>query len=117
MQNFSMNDFAAMMQQFGLGNGGLQKYLNAYQQLNAQGNPPQNMFQAYKQFRKNLGLQGEVTEADFNQMQNQMSQMPKDQLDQMKSMLSQQASAGAQPTVEQQIQNIQSQLNPKNGGF
>lgn len=112
MQNFSMNDFAAMMQQFGLGNGGMQKYFNAFQQLSAQGGP-QNMFQAYQQFRKNLGMQGEVSESEFNQMQNQMAQMPKEQLDQMRSLVSQQ---NADTNVSQQIQNLQSQIK-SNGGF
>lgn len=87
MQNFSMNDIMSMMQQFGM-NGNMQKYMQAFQQMQSQG-APQNMFQAYQQFRKNLGMQGEVSEEQFETMQKQMNNMPLDQLNQVKSMVTQ----------------------------
>lgn len=91
MQNFNMNDIMAMMQQFGGSNGfGLQKYMQAFQQMQNQGNPG-NMFEAYQQFRKNLGLQGEISPEQFNSLQNQMNSMPQDQLNQMKNFVNQSA--------------------------
>lgn len=100
MQNFSMNDIAGMMQQFGM--NGMQKYMQAFQQMQSQG-MPQNMFQAYQQFRKNLGMQGEVSQEQFNTMQNQMNAMPLEQLNQVKTM------------VNQNVQ--QTSQKPFNGGF
>lgn len=86
MQNFSMNDIMNMMSQFGM--NGMQKYMQAFQQMQTQG-MPQDMFQAYQQFRKNLGMQGNVTQEQFQAMQNQMNSIPQDQLNQVKSMVAQ----------------------------
>lgn len=87
MQNFNMNDLMGMMSQFGM-NGGMQKYMKAFQQMQSQG-VPQDMFQAYQQFRKNLGMQGELTQEQFQGMQNQMANIPQEQLNQVKTMMSQ----------------------------
>lgn len=86
MQNFSLGDLSAMMQQFGM--GGMQKYMQAFQQMQNQG-VPQNMFQAYQQFRKNLGMQGEISSEQFQSMQNQMNSIPQDQLNQVKNLVNQ----------------------------
>lgn len=86
MQNFSANDIMGMMQQFGM--NGMQKYMQAFQQMQAQG-MPQDMFQAYKQFRRNLGMQGEVTQEQFQTMKNQMNNIPPEQLNQVKNMINQ----------------------------
>lgn len=89
MQNFNgMNDFVAMMQQFGMNGGNMQKYVQAYQQMQSQG-MPQNMFQAYQQFRKNLGMQGDISQEQFQTMQSQMQNIPPEQLNQVKTVLSQ----------------------------
>ena len=81
-----MNDVMSMMSQFGMNN--MQKYMQAFQQMQTQG-MPQDMFQAYQQFRKNLGMQGEITKEQFQGMQNQMANMPQDQLNQVKNMVNQ----------------------------
>nr|DAD80586.1 MAG TPA: hypothetical protein [Siphoviridae sp. ctYh54] len=87
MQNFNVNDIMGMMQQFGM-NGGMQRYMQAFQQMQSQG-MPQDMFQAYQQFRKNLGMQGDISPEQFKTMQNQMNNMPQEQLNQVKSMVNQ----------------------------
>lgn len=92
MQNFGMGDLSAMMQQFGM--TGMQKYMNAFQQMQSQG-VPQNMFQAYQQFRKNLGMQGEISQEQFQTMQNQMNSIPQDQLNQVKTMVNQNMNSGS----------------------
>lgn len=86
MQNFNMNDIMGMMQQFGM--NGMQKYMQAFQQMQTQG-VPQDMFKAYQQFRKNLGMQGEISQEQFQSMQNQMNSIPPEQLNQVKTMINQ----------------------------
>jgi hypothetical protein len=86
MQNLGMNDIMSLMQQFGMNN--MQKYMQAFQQMQTQG-VPQDMFKAYQQFRKNLGMQGEVTPEQFQGMQNQMASIPPEQLNQVKTMMNQ----------------------------
>ena len=115
MQNFGMNDIVAMFQQFGANGGNVQKYIQAFQQINVQGNQPTNMFQAYKQFRKNLGMQGDLSEEDFQKLKSQADNLPPEQLNQMKTALNQQMNGT--PTVEQQMQSIQAQIKPSNGGI
>ena len=91
MQNFNMNDIISMMQQFGGSNGsGLQKYLQAFQQVQSQGNI-NNMFEAYKQFRKNLGFQGDISQEQFNSLQSQVNSIPQEQLNQVKNIVNQSA--------------------------
>ena len=89
MQNFGGMDIMSMMQNLGISSN-MGRYIQAFQQLQGQGVQPNNMFQAYQQFRKNLGMAGEVSPQQFQQLQSQLNAVPPEQLTAMKTMLNNQ---------------------------